>query len=779
MKALRIGWILCLLLGCPNAFAGEAPVSPAVTVDILQAELRDTATALARQVSLPHDWADDLRPPAAGSSQYVMKFQADASRWKPKDIWALYSPRLGDHRQILLNGVAIDQHAIEHTKHSAERMLPQWVQFPATLLRDGENLLQVGPFHDSLGAVHPVLLGPIESVRPAYEAALMRDVRIPQMLNMATVALACFMVLVWVRRPSEEIIGALGLMWLPAALRNVSFYIPMTSVPAPWVAAWSFAVGMGAALLIVLLTVAVTDSPMPRLKRWLWWLALCWCPLLALLGLATGTVDLLRRVLYPTMLPLLIFAVLLLLRRLRGPRRGQALAMFAATVGVALAATHDYFFRYDYLSQSGVYWLPWVSPMLFLAFSAALFNTVVSALDRSQATIRELDQRVRERTQELQQAVLEKARFVSTVSHDLRQPLHALGLLIGQIQPTTGAAGDERMRRMSTLIGALDKLLRGVMDVSHLDAQTIDSPPRPGPVSLAAVWQELEHSFGPLARAKGLELRLRPTTAWVVSDAHLLQRMLNNFVTNAIRYTERGAILVGARMREREVIVEVWDTGIGIAASRQQQIFDDFVQIGNPERNREKGLGLGLGIVRRAAQLLQHNVQVRSRPGKGSVFALRLPRVVELPASLPGSGSQEPLPDVKGLFVLIVDDEPDNRYAMQALLSQWGCLVVAAGSVVEALASMHDRLRQPDAMVVDYHLGDGTATELARRLRQEQDIASPMLIVTGDASPAVRLQATQAGHDLELKPLGPDTLLRWLGKVAPVSTAGVCAGANP
>lgn len=244
---------------------------------------------------------------------------------------------------------------------------------------------------------------------------------------------------------------------------------------------------------------------------------------------------------------------------------------------------------------------------------------------------------------------------------------------------------------------------------------------------------------------------------------NMLQRVLNNLVSNALNCTHAGGVLVAARSRDAEVLIEVWDTGVGIPPEQLDAVFLEFVQLGNPERDRSKGLGLGLTIVRRTVALLGHSLGVHSRVGQGTLFRLRLPHV-SVP-TLSTQLAQSDLADVTGLFVMVVDDEQDIRYAMQGLLTDWNCLVVTARDGAETFKVLEDRLRPPEALVLDYRLPDGTGVELALRLHNAIGLKIPTLIVTGDVAAEPLHMIERSGFSVLHKPVNPQALRAWLGKV--------------
>ena len=357
-----------------------------------------------------------------------------------------------------------------------------------------------------------------------------------------------------------------------------------------------------------------------------------------------------------------------------------------------------------------------------------------------------------ERNLELERANQAKTRFLAAASHDLRQPLHAMGLFVDAIDH---AVEGERPRRLVSRLRdcthALDDLLGGLLDVSKLDSGVVEA--RTLEFALGALLARLDAEFQPVAAEKGLALRTVPTTLHVRSDPELVERMLRNLLANAIHHTAAGRVLVGCRRHGGQVRVEVWDTGRGMPENRLDEIFDEFVQL---ERDDLRpGLGLGLAIVQRSAMLVGSRVDVRSQPGRGSVFSFALPRVADADAKPRPPGEPDGPQELGGRTVLIVDDDTGVREGMAEALRAWGCTVATAASVDEAERHLQgSNAVTLDAAVVDYQLpGGATGLDVARRLD-----GLPAVLITGDTSGATREQVQAAGLPLLHKPVKPEQL---------------------
>ena len=368
-------------------------------------------------------------------------------------------------------------------------------------------------------------------------------------------------------------------------------------------------------------------------------------------------------------------------------------------------------------------------------------------------------QALREKKDEAEQANQAKSRFLAAASHDLRQPTHALGLFVSRLaQLPHDARTGELISNLDASVRAMQNLLDGLLDISRLDARAIQVNKRP--FALATLFAQLQQDLSDQAAEKGLKLRVRPTDLWVMSDATLVYRVLLNLVGNALRYTERGGVLVAARPRgSGRVALQVWDTGIGIAPEHQQAVFAEFYQVGNTARDRTKGMGLGLNIVQRTANLLDHPLHLNSRLGRGTCFSLSLPLATgeqppgeELPKERPLAD------DVSGKWALVVEDDALARSALVGLLESWGMQVAQAQGPADALQCLAQGVI-PDVIVSDYRLQeDLNGLQLVERLQLQLSRPAAACLMSGDTDPAV-IQAVQAaGLTLLHKPVRPAKL---------------------
>ena len=384
------------------------------------------------------------------------------------------------------------------------------------------------------------------------------------------------------------------------------------------------------------------------------------------------------------------------------------------------------------------------------------FNNMAARLQDSYAN---LERKVEERTQQLEIANLAKSRFLATASHDLRQPLHALGLFFAQLKGRVRA--DERKRildRIDAALSAMNELFNALLDVSKLDAGVLKPTITEFPVT--QLLNRIESTFADAARAKGLSFRIVTTKAWTRSDLLLLERIIGNLVANAVRYTTSGGVIVGCRKRHSQLRIEVWDTGTGIPPDQHQHVFGEFYRVSNADLDHRGGLGLGLAIVERLCRLLNHPIELRSTIGKGSCFAVVLPQAIERAlAAKSVTPTQRRLDISRGKLVVVIDDDPLVLEGMSGLLRSWGCDVVTANSDYLALSRLAEFETPPDAIISDYHLRDGkTGIETITAIRNSLSAAAPAFLMTGDTDSEPQREARAKGYVLLHKPIDPMAL---------------------
>lgn len=401
-------------------------------------------------------------------------------------------------------------------------------------------------------------------------------------------------------------------------------------------------------------------------------------------------------------------------------------------------------------------------------------NRMSERLEQSRS---DLEQRVehataalREQRDTAERANSAKTRFLAAASHDLRQPMHALSLLLAALkQEQSTELREELLLRIEAATHAMSSLLDGLLDISRLDAGGIQ--PHEETFELLPMLLRMRDTYEPLAQRKGIDFHIRPSRLWVRSDPTLLMRIVGNFVANAIRYTPSGGrIMVAARQRGEHCLLQVRDNGPGIEPKYQQAIFEEFIQIHNPQRDRSEGLGLGLAIVQRLANLLNHAVELRSCPLHGATFAIRVPIREPMPSVSDVAADQHSLPiqlnqpiALHGYRILLVEDDALVRESYERLLNLWGCDIRAHSNASAALSQVSEGNWLPQIIISDYRLGGGVnGLELITAVRQHLRQQVPAALITGNTEePALRKLNENACRVL-FKPVKPVLLMQTL-----------------
>jgi len=369
---------------------------------------------------------------------------------------------------------------------------------------------------------------------------------------------------------------------------------------------------------------------------------------------------------------------------------------------------------------------------------------------------RSLVRKLNKEKERAEAATLAKSRFLAAASHDLRQPLHALNLLVDTLDVDQASVkSNDAISNIRTSTENIVGLLNGLLDISRLDAGAEQPDLKPFPVQL--VLDQLELNFNGAARDKDIRLHIRPSDAWVRSDANMLLRILSNILGNAIKYTSRGGVLVTGRCRDAFLWIEIYDTGEGIEENNLDRIFDEFYQVNNPARDRRKGLGLGLAIVRRLAALLGHDLELTSISGRGSRFRLILPQ--EEPGAQAVTTQEQFVDDVAGAIVLVIDDDAAILAAMETILQRWSCIPVLAQSPSTALVELQSLERPPDLAIMDYRLAGGASgIEAIKKINSTLEAELPAIIVTGETAPEQLREVKESNYPLLHKPVSAAAL---------------------
>ncbi|MDB5972670.1 MAG: histidine kinase [Hydrocarboniphaga sp.] len=386
-----------------------------------------------------------------------------------------------------------------------------------------------------------------------------------------------------------------------------------------------------------------------------------------------------------------------------------------------------------------------------------------------------LEKRVDERTQDLDAARREaeranksKSSFVAAAVHDLLQPLNAARMYTSALRERLRNADDAQLAdNVDEALAAQDDILASLLDISRLESGAIRTEIRD--LSLQRMFDALLREFAPMAESRGLQLRQARTRAAIRSDEALLRRILQNFLSNALRYTDRGGVLIGARRVSNDSVrIEVWDSGCGIAEHQQTLIFEEFQRLDGGARRHDRGAGLGLAIVQRIAQRLAHRITLRSRVGRGSMFAVEVPRGDAAKVQPASRASAEPGSALQNRRIWCIDDDARVREATRTLLEAWGCAVTLAGSMEEALVLAASR-PPPELVLLDYRLGAGTGAELMPKLFERWRQRPPVIVISAERETASQA-ASENGWGFLPKPVKPAALRALMRQLLLVKT---------
>jgi signal transduction histidine kinase/CheY-like chemotaxis protein len=363
----------------------------------------------------------------------------------------------------------------------------------------------------------------------------------------------------------------------------------------------------------------------------------------------------------------------------------------------------------------------------------------------------ELANDLRKQKELAEEASLAKSTFLAAASHDLRQPVHALGMFVGALRGVALTPDAVRLvERIEESTNAMDSLFSAILDISRLDAGVVDVQARP--FAIQPLLDRICAEYSAEAQEKSITLVCHACRAAVHTDPLLMERIVRNLLSNAVRYTISGRVVVGCRRRVGKIRVEVWDTGPGIPAAERERVFQEYFQLQNPERDRTMGLGLGLAIVRRLSNLLSCPVILRSELGRGCCFSVEMPEATA-PVFKEATTSGIALETTRGL-VLVIDDEAAIRDAMHSLLTGWGYAVITAGSGAEMLVELAKCPMRPDVIICDYRLrGEENGIGVIQQLQAEFNEAIPAMLITGDTAADRLVEARSSGLLLLHKPV--------------------------
>jgi PAS domain S-box-containing protein len=387
----------------------------------------------------------------------------------------------------------------------------------------------------------------------------------------------------------------------------------------------------------------------------------------------------------------------------------------------------------------------------------------ISDRKRVEADLKVARQAAEQARESADRANQSKSRFLATASHDLRQPLQSVLLLNGALQRVVaGMDAQQALAQQEQAIGSMSRLLNALLDISKLESGAVK--PHPTDFAVGALFEELRAEFSNLAANKGLAFQISPSTDCVHSDRSLVEQILRNLISNAIKYTRKGSVMLRCVREQPSLVrVQVMDTGIGISADQLRFIYDEFFQVDVPSNSTREGYGLGLSIVQRLVSLLELKLDVRSDIGKGSVFTLTLPEGRGAIAATPQTGTRPPTREPqRQVRVLLVEDDASVRTATRMLLRNEGYYVTDVASLTEAV---EHATKDPslDLLVTDYHLGDGeTGTQVIGAVREALRVPIGAVLITGDSSSAMHELPADPHLRVAIKPIKADELLGML-----------------
>lgn len=782
-RAAARRWFRCGLLAVLLAAAG--PGAGAALLKLQDAE-RVEPGGQTVAVRLPLTVSATPAPAAAGAPLARLHLRlALALGTAPHDL-ALYIPGLAAHARISVNGHVLEDRLDQSTSplpRSVRRI--RWLRLPDAALQAGRNTLDIEAAGTPLVALSEFWLGPSDAVEEAFDERVLAVVVGPALVSTITACLGLCVLVLWARRPRETIYGYFGIGALAWGLHTGWSVLPLQLLPGVHQAVWWTSLY---AFFVAMLAIFCTRFAGGRWRAFdhaAWALALL-APLALYAGQALGHLgDVAEawRAASIAIVGIALARVLMHAWRRRDATSGLLLAAGAAGFGLG---ARDWWVAHQGVDNHPVYLTPYAGLPFIALVAWMLVDGFVRASRELEDVNASLEARVARGSAELQRALdamraakdeaeqadRAKSRFLAAASHDLRQPIHALGLYLDSL-PVERLAEPVRgtLLRMGQSLTALQSMLEALLDISRMDAGVV--VPQLRPFDLDALLHRLGDEFAPLAERKGLRLVLRGAPAGhglqALSDPLLLERIVRNLLANAVQYTQHGGVMLSWRLRDAagaspRWLVEVRDTGCGIEAADQERVFDEFHRLDNPAVRARQGLGLGLGlsIVRRLSRLLGLDLRLRSWPGRGTQMALTVEatRRLSQPTTQPDVG---PLP--MGRCVALVEDDELVLAAMRTLLAEWQCRCIDGLSGAQVL----DRWRaagQPrvDAIVADFRLQPGhTGLDVIAQLRAAfGDAPLPALVITGEAAPERLRTLTDSGLPWLSKPVSAMQLRHWL-----------------
>jgi signal transduction histidine kinase/ActR/RegA family two-component response regulator len=749
------------LVGCSGA--PPEGITPLRTASFVGADSLDK-----REITLPHQRQPDPRRSGATVEYRLPLPPVDPQRGIGVFITISNAPLAAE-----VNGVPVFQNGDDRSTPIAfgsSRASP-WFRVSPAVLSPGRNELALRVYEtpQAVALLGPVLVGDPDVVERWARREGLLNHGLPVLIGAALIGVALLSLSLWRGRRDGMLFLLLASGTLLWGAQTLLQQLPSPPLPAPHNSVLIIGLYVWYPMLLSVFFMRFSYNHSRLYERTAAALVLIAAPALYL-GLATGHFQTASLVLRALTLAGITVALLALLRyawRERGAKSVVLLAAGALCVGFAIRD-----FVVSLMDTPGrPLWLTSYSGLALVVVAGwMLVERYHLAYATAEASNLELESRVRAASAELarrleqvqaarvqaEQASVAKSRFFAAASHDLRQPLHSLGLFAAALEGHVFSRdARDLVARIGDSIGALEALFNELLDLSKLDAGAVAVHPRN--FALQDLFDRLSLEFHAEAVARHLRMRFVPTSLAVRTDPVLLERVLANLVSNALRYTHEGGVVIGARRRGLEVWLDVVDTGVGIPPEKQEQVFDEFFQIGNPGRDRRRGLGLGLAIVKRLARLMGHRLTLQSTPGKGTRFRLALLRAQSADALTPPEQviDLEPFANRRAL---LVEDDPDIRIATINLLEQWGIRVTVCKSR-DDVATLLDNGFRPDIALVDLRLDtvdDGI--DVIELLRQRLGPELPAILLSGDTGAAELARVRASGVPLLTKPVAPARL---------------------
>ncbi|MES2958758.1 MAG: hybrid sensor histidine kinase/response regulator [Pseudomonadota bacterium] len=780
--AARVWLGLALLVGSAAAVpALQAPLT------LVQAE-RIEPDGSAKIVKLP----DEVAGKGIVERRYRLAFDAGPTGSDPMD---LYLPGMLARGRITFNGHVVFNRLGEPlgprpTSLHAMRM----VDLPPAYWVAGVNHVEITLRAPSYISLSRVIVGPHAEVRALRDRKAIAIVFGPMLVATVIVCLGASVLLIYLRRRSEPMYAYFAVGAIAWGLHTAWSILPEAPLPGIHNGIWWTALYAFFVFMLLSFALRFAGYVLPRMEATLVYLSMA-TPLVLYGAHALGVVNEAALV-WRLGLVFAAFATLAAVARSAWRQRSLDSALLVlASFAAASFGLRDWLVFQSDDDNFPIALAPYSALPLVLLVAWVLIDRFVRTAESLEGLNRELEHRVERKSAELVTALdhmraardradsanRAKSSFLAAASHDLRQPIHALGLYLGALrQRPLDREANDIAQRMDASLGALDTMFNALLDISRMDAGVVQ--PLARAFDLEAMLRRLVEEFAAQAAQHGVRLSVRvasrqgPRNAF--TDPVLLERVLRNLIGNAVKYTKIGGVLVSCRRRgERGWRVEVWDTGPGIADAERERVFDEFYQIGNPERDRRSGLGLGLSIVRRVSRLLQLPLTLHSRPGQGTRFVLDLPATDE---AVTPQRHVTPSGSLHGLVVAIIEDDPEVRDSMRTLLESWGCRVVDGSDGSEVLAQWSAQGDSVQALIADLRLrGARDGIGEVKLLRACFGPALPALIVSGDSAPErVRLMQ-DSGLSWLSKPVPAASLRSWLLAVVPTASAATDLPTQP